>query len=425
MANRLLVVFGLVLLVLAAALALVEINNSTEDSSQDDPSVIHLRTVSDHTESRDFRAVNNPVEPVYQWPAQAPTATPVPVEYINQARAAEEVLVNIYERVNRSVVNIEVVDRGSRSDFIDSSGSGFVLDREGHIATNAHVVIDAREILVTFSDGFVASAEIIGVDEYSDLAVIKVDVDPERLIPVIIGDSSEVRIGQSIVAIGNPFGLRSSMTTGIISATGRTLESQALINPSTQDVYNNPAIIQIDADVNPGNSGGPILDLEGRVIGIATAIRSDSGIFEGVAYAVPSNTLSRIAPQLIERGFAEYPWLGIRTIDHSQPGLSMGALSVELGLPAQNGVLIQDVLDDSPAEEAGLRGGDTNVTVRGIPIRVGGDIIVAINGLFIADLDELLEYLVQNHAPGDVVTLTIVRGDETLDLDVELGIRPN
>lgn len=369
---------------------------------------------------------NRVIESALDTGVQQPTATPVGQAYIEQARAAELVLVNIYERVNPSVVNIEVVERDSFSDFIDSSGSGFVYDNQGHIITNAHVVIDAREILVTFSDGYVAEASIVGVDEYSDLAVIKVnDVDPIYLMPVELGDSTQIAVGQYVVAIGNPFGLRSSMTTGIISATGRTLDSEFLINPSNRATYSNPSIIQIDAAVNPGNSGGPILNLDGQVIGVATAIRSDNGTFQGIAYAVPVNTLRRVAPQLIETGRVAYPRLGIQTVDHTRPGMSMAALASELDLPVQRGILITNVFPDSPADDAGLRGGDPDneITVRGTPVRVGGDIIVAIDDIFITDLDELLEYLVQYKSPGDEVILTVIRDGQTLEVSLILGER--
>ncbi len=369
---------------------------------------------------------NRVIEPALNSASQLPTATPIGQAYVEQARSAEMVLVNIYQRSNPSVVNIEVVERDSLSDIIDSSGSGFIYDDRGHIVTNAHVVIDAQEILVTFSDGYVADARIVGVDEYSDLAVIQVeDVDPSYLVPVTLGDSDGVEVGQYVVAIGNPFGLRSSMTTGIISATGRTLDSEFLINPSNRATYSNPSIIQIDAAVNPGNSGGPILNLDGRVIGVATAIRSDNGTFQGVAYAVPVNTLRRVAPQLIESGRVAYPRLGIQTVDHTRPGMSMAALSAELDLPVQRGILITNVFPDSPASEAGLLGGDPDneVIVRGIPVRLGGDIIVAIDDIYINDLDELLEYLVHYKSPGAEVILTVSRDSQTLEVSLILGER--
>lgn len=394
--------------------------DATEEPPANDQLVAAQRPMNEN-----IVIISNNLDPVVSGVArQDPTATPLPPVTIDQARAVEEVLINIYARVNPSVVNIEVVDERSVSDVIDSSGSGFVFDTDGHIVTNAHVVLGAREILVTFPQGLVVEAELVGYDIFSDLAVIRVDVEPSQLQPVVMGDSSTVRVGQYTVAIGNPFGLQSSMTTGIVSAIGRTLPSQALINPLTQEVYSNPAIIQIDAAVNPGNSGGPVLNLAGEVIGVATAIRSETGVFQGVAYAVPANTVKRIIPQLIATGSAEYSWLGVQTVDASEPGLSMPALSTTLNLPVNYGVLIEAVQPNSPAEAAGLLGGTQPVDVRGFRVDIGGDIIIAINGQDVEDLDELLQYLVENTSPGDTITLTVVRDTQILDVPVVLGTRP-
>lgn len=416
--NIIMIVIGVVLLVSVAACSGMYAPENATDEEQNQsaaPANVNIRVVS------------NSVAPVRAgFAQQAPTPTPVPVEFYDQARTFETVLINIYERVNPSVVNIEVVDEFSNNDSIDSSGSGFVFDADGNIVTNAHVVIGAREILVTFFNGVVAEAEVVGYDDYSDLAVIRVEDVPEgTLFPVQLGDSNNLRVGQFIVAIGNPFGLDSSMTTGIISATGRTLRSQQLINPLTDQVYSNPAIIQIDAAVNPGNSGGPILDLNGNVVGVATAIRSETGIFQGVAYAVPVNTLQRVIPQLIEKGVAVYPWLGVSAAPTDEPGLSMPVLAQAFNLPVDRGVMIASVLPNSPAFNAGLQGGNSTQLFRGIPISIGGDIIVAIDNTFINDLDELLSYLVENTSPNQEVILTVVRGDQTLEVPLTLGERPS
>ncbi len=361
------------------------------------------------------------------WTAPAPqleaTPTPFPPELVAQADLESQLLDNIYQRVNPSVVNIEIVSRmHSASDIIDSSGSGFVLDAEGHIVTNAHVVRDAEEILVTFYDGAVAEAELVGYDDYSDLAVISVPVAGVTLLPVTLGDSNELHVGQRVIAIGNPFGLQGSMTEGIISALGRSLPSAQMLDARYQR-YSNPSIIQVDAPVNPGNSGGPLLDIYGRVIGINTAIRSDTGVFQGIAFAVPINTMKRIVPQLIEKGHAEYPWLGISSLS-SEGGYSVAALADELSLPVRYGVLVTAVAEDSPAAHAGLRAGTDFVQVRGMEIARDADIIVAINGETVRDIDDLVAYLVENTSPGDTVVLTIVRGGQTLDVDVRLGVRP-
>lgn len=373
-----------------------------------------------------IRVISNSVAPAISRPAQLdPTATALPPVAVNQALAVEDVFVNIYERVSPSVVNIEVVDERSSTDAIDSSGSGFVYDLQGHIITNAHVVLDAREILVTFPNGTVSQGVVVGTDEFSDLAVIRVEVGPGVLLPVAFGDSLGIRVGEYIVAIGSPFGLENSMTTGIISATGRSLSSQRLINPLTEQIYNNPSIIQIDAAVNPGNSGGPILNLQGEVVGVATAIRSDTGVFQGVAYAVPVNTVLRVVPQLIENGSAVYPWLGVQAAPTDEAGLSMPVLAAEYGLATNRGVLITGVLDGSPAFQAGLQGGSEVVVFRGRQFSLGGDIIVAIDGENINDLDELLTYLVERTSPGEAVVLTVIRGEQTLAVPLTLGVRPD
>lgn len=354
--------------------------------------------------------------------AQAATPTLVPVEAITALANEDQVLINLYQRVNPSVVNIEITLRTSSFDGSTSSGSGFVIDLDGHIVTNAHVVQDAVEILVTFHDGYVTTAEVIGRDEYSDLAVIRVNVDEQRLLPVELGDSQQLLVGQRVVAIGNPFGLQSSMTTGIISALGRALPSAQLLNQSNQR-FNNPSIIQVDAAVNPGNSGGPLLTYEGKVIGINTAIRTESGTFQGVAFAVPVNTMARIVPQLIDSGLAQYSWLGVSTFPDER-GFTVAALAEELSLPVDYGVMVEDVTQGSPADDAGIRGGTRVEVVRGVRLTVGGDIIVAINDVFIADLDQLLAYLVENTSPGDRITLTVIRDSEPFDVEVLLGERP-
>lgn len=355
------------------------------------------------------------------------TPTAVAPDVMNQAVAMQQVYVNMYKRVDPSVVNIDVVLRGN-SDSPDSSGSGFVYDTEGHIISNAHVVQDAREMFVTFQGGYVAEATLVGVDDYSDLSVIKVDVKPERLIPVTLGDSSALEVGQSVIAIGNPFGLLSSMTTGIISATGRTLNSALMLRPRTRTPFENPAIIQVDAQINPGNSGGPLLDLSGNVIGVNTAIRTETGTFQGIGFAVPVNTVKRVVPQIIRNGRVEYSWLGIESVSpllSSGAEVTVGALAEPFGLPVDYGVMIARVIADSPAEKAGLRGGTRDTTLRGVPITLGGDIIVAVNGEKVRDFDALITYLVSNTGPGDLITLTIYRGERTFDVDVTLEARPS
>ncbi|MEP7288252.1 MAG: trypsin-like peptidase domain-containing protein [Chloroflexota bacterium] len=357
---------------------------------------------------------DTPIRLSLNAPVLAPTPTSVSADLRAQADAMQQVMINVYQRVDPAVVNIEITT--DNTDTIDASGSGFVIDTEGHIVTNNHVVRQARELNVTFYDGYTATAKLVGNDDFSDLAVIQVNVPKEHLIPVTFGDSSSLQVGQRVIAIGNPFGLLSSMTTGIVSATGRTLNSARLS-------YRNPSIIQTDAQINPGNSGGPLLDLGGNVIGVNTAISSDSGTFQGVGFAVPSNTVKRVIPQLIKSGKAEYAWLGITAVG-GREGISVAALAERLKLPVNSGILISEVVADSPAEQAGLRGGNKSQSIRGVEVPIGGDIIVAINGQPLRDMDALLAYLVANAAPGDIVTLTIVRDNTTIDVKVTLKVRP-
>ncbi|MBI5960378.1 MAG: trypsin-like peptidase domain-containing protein [Chloroflexi bacterium] len=359
--------------------------------------------------------------------SQIITPTPIAPELVIQADAEYQLLTNLYYRVNPSVVNIEVVtgvhaEYDFESDIVDSSASGFVLDMEGHIVTNSHVVREVEEILVTFSDGFVINAEVVGIDDYSDLAVIQVDAARSPLVPVILGDSNTLQVGQRVIAIGNPFGLDGSMTVGIVSALGRSLQSAQLLDPNYPR-YGNPSIIQVDAAVNPGNSGGPLLDSYGQVIGINTAIRTENGGFQGIAFAVPVNTVKRVIPQLITTGTAQYSWLGISSPD-VEGGYSVAALADELNLPVRSGILISTITPGSPADRAGLRAGTQVEVIRGVDIPVNSDIIVAINSKMVRDIDDLVAYLVENTSPGDTIILTIIRDGETLDLDVTLDVRP-
>lgn len=412
-------------LVLIAALVFTTIGYfAWPEDGASDQQPISFNNRPDPPSEADLRNANyRPSDWAAPLPAQQSTPTAVPADLVAEADAEYLLLTNLYERANPSVVNIEIASGvHTNLDIVDSSGSGFVIDSDGHILTNAHVVRDAQEIMVTFFDGYVSQAEVVGYDDYSDLAVIQVSEANAPLFPVEFGDSNTLRVGQRVIAIGNPFGLEGSMTVGIVSALGRSLPSAELMDPEYQP-YSNPSIIQVDAAVNPGNSGGPLLDSQGNVIGINTAIRTDSGIFQGIAFAVPVNTIKRVVPQLIDQGSAKYSWLGISSM-RTEGGYSVAALADELGFAVRHGILISGVEPESPAARAGLRAGSEAVEVRGIPIPVDADIIVAINGQTIRDIDDLVAYLVENTSPGDRVTLTIVRDDQTLDLDVTLGVRP-
>jgi S1-C subfamily serine protease len=359
-----------------------------------------------------------------QEQAALPRPTPVAEAIIAEADAEYLLLTNLYERVTPSVVNIEALVPVRGTTFVDTArGSGFVYDETGHIITNAHVVQGADQIQVTFADGFVAPARIVGVDTYSDLAVLRVNVAAERLLPLVLADSDAVRVGQRAIAIGNPFGLSSSMSAGIVSGKGRTLRSAELIDQSAVPGFQNPAIIQTDTPINPGNSGGPLLNSLGEVIGVNTAIRSESGVFAGVGFAVPANTVARVVPELIAKGRVDYGWLGITVLPESA-GFSVTALAEPLGLPVTAGVLIRDIHIGSPADRAGLQGGDHFETVRGQAVCDGGDIIVAVDGRYVNNMDELVQYLVVNTGPGDTIDLLIVRGAETFSVPLTLEARP-
>jgi 2-alkenal reductase len=353
-----------------------------------------------------------------------PTPTPVSADIISAADAEYIVLTNIYERVAPSVVNIEATFENENPVLNEASGgSGFVYDMDGHIVTNTHVIQNASEIRVTFNDGYVTGAELVGLDTYSDLAVIRVEVDAVHLHPVTMGDSEAVRVGERAIAIGNPFGLASSMTVGIVSGLGRQLPSAQLLDLTNFSGFQNPSIIQVDTEINPGNSGGPLLNSRGEVVGINTAISTETGVFQGIGFAVPARTLQRVIPDIIANGAVEYAWLGISSLS-ANLGYGLPALAEPLNLPVTAGVLVDTVTADSPAARAGLQGGTRAVVIRGAPVCVGGDIIIAVNGEYVANMDELLAYLVANGRPGDTLNLLVVRGDETFELPLTLEARP-
>jgi S1-C subfamily serine protease len=345
------------------------------------------------------------------------TPTPLPEETIAAVDTEDSLLVNLYQRVNPAVVYIEVLvnDGGTLTPL--GSGSGFVIDTRGRIVTNNHVVEQADALRVVLSDGGVADAQILGLDPYSDLAVIQVEIPPERLVPLELSDSSTLQVGQRVVAIGNPFGLEGTMTVGIVSALGRTLPAQVLQGTGR---FSNPEIVQTDAAINPGNSGGPLLDIRGRVVGVNTAIRSMTGTNSGIGFAVPVNTVRRIVPALIEEGAYRYPYLGI-TYDTR---FTMAELAGPLGLPVIHGALIDEVTPGTAAAQAGLRGGNREVEVMGTAANAGGDIIVAIDGYRLRDFDDLIAYLVRETEVGQEVTLTVIRDGEELEIPVTLGERP-
>lgn len=350
--------------------------------------------------------------------AAAPTPTVLSADVVSAADAEYLLLTNIYARSSPSVVNIEVTS-GEET----RRGSGFVYDRRGHLITNAHLVTDADAIMVTLRNTYALDADLLGLDSFSDLAVLKISAPEERLSPLRIGESATVKVGQRAISIGNPLGLKASMTTGIVSGLGRTLPSAQLIDAGVAAGFDNPSIIQIDAAIHPGNSGGPLLNSSGLVIGISTAMQSDSGQFQGIGFAVPADTMRRVIPDLIAEGRVEYAWMGISVMPENG-GYGVAGLSEALDLPVERGVLLRGVSEGSPAQLAGLRGGDATVDVRGKPVCAGGDLIVAINDFYIEDLDALITYLVQNSRPGDDVELLVIRDRQAMEASLKLQSRP-
>jgi 2-alkenal reductase len=336
----------------------------------------------------------------------------------------------VYQKANASVVYIENLTTlaqsrfGSSASVPESSGSGWVWDTKGHIVTNNHVVEGADQLNVTFADGLVAPAQVVGTDPGSDLAVIQVDPSVVDLVAAEQGRIEDVKVGGRAIAIGNPFGLVGTMTTGIISAIGRSLNS----DPSNTGSFSIPQVIQTDAAINPGNSGGPLLNEAGQVIGVNFQIRSDSGANTGVGFAIPINIVQRVIPALIAKGSYQHAYMGIRGQTYSP------AWASELGLPANaRGAYVIDVVDGGPASRGGLRGataGDTNIALgvdqSGIAyLPAGGDLITAADGQPIHQFDDLLVYLESNKSPGDKVTLTVVRaGGAQAKVTITLAARP-
>lgn len=354
--------------------------------------------------------------------------------------AYQGTLENLYTAVSPSVVNIRVVQKVDASNTITSQlpgfpffnlpqgqqqpqqqyqsalGSGFVWDTKGNIVTNNHVVSGADKIEVAFSDGTILPATLVGADPDSDLAVIKVDVAASELHPVTMADSTAVRVGQLAIAIGNPFGLEGTMTTGIISAVGRSLPAD---ETSTQS-YTIPDIIQTDAPINPGNSGGVLVDVQGQVLGVTSAIESPVRANAGIGFAIPSAIVNNVVPALIKDGKYVHTWLGISGMTLT-PDLAT-AMKLDAGM---RGALVGEVMPNSPAEKAGLRGSTKDVTIDGQSVKVGGDVITAIDNQSVVEMDDLIAYLARSTRVDQSVTLTILRDGKQETLDVTLAARPS
>jgi S1-C subfamily serine protease len=360
-------------------------------------------------------SVSMPTPIAESFPRPTPSANILPLA--PDLVGMEDTLVGLYEKVNPGVVTIRVLT----SESTGGLGSGFVIDTEGHIVTNYHVVEGESDLEVDFPSGYKTRGNVVGIDLDSDLAVIKVDAPQGELHPLTIGDSSQIHVGQTVIAIGNPFGLSGTMTVGIISAQGRTLQS--LREAPGGDFFSAGDLIQTDAAINPGNSGGPLLNLNGEVIGINRAIRTqnfslgDEPVNSGIGFAVASNIVKRVVPELIRSGEYDYPYLGISSL----PEITL--LQQEaLGLPQSTGAYVLTVTPGSPADEAGLRGASTTSSIAGL--NRGGDLITAIDGQEVATFGDLLSYLLNNTSPGDTVNLTVLRDGKQISLDLTLGRRP-
>lgn len=363
------------------------------------------------------------VVPATAVPTYSPKATQESVTQ-NPSAAGEvislaerdQVLADLYARVSPGVVSIQIVTQDGTG-----LGSGFVYDKDGHIVTNYHVVEGAQQLEVDFSSGLKVYGEVLATDLDSDLAIVKVDVPADELTPLVLGNSDQLNVGQTVVAIGNPFGLNGTMTIGIVSAKGRTLDS--LREADTNSYFSAGDIIQTDAAINPGNSGGPLLNLDGEVIGINRAIRTESSsesgepVNTGIGFAISSNILARVVPGLIRDGKYEYPYLGVT----SQEELSLFLID-ELNLPQTTGAYITAVRPDSPADKAGLRGGSVETTIP--DLLAGGDLIIAVDGRPVRVFGDLLSYMITSKSPGDSIVLTILRDGEQKEVTVVLEKRP-
>ena len=345
------------------------------------------------------------------------TVTPVPVgdpllpdEQDGSGGVSSDQLETLYQEASPGVVSIFAsVDVGPTNQ--SGAGSGFILDEMGHIVTNNHVVTDANLLVVIFHDGTQAIAQIIGTDDDSDLAVIKVDQLPQNTRPLPLGDADQVNVGDWVVAIGNPFGLNSSMSVGIVSAIGRTI-------PSGATLFSIPEAIQTDAAINPGNSGGPLMNLRGQVIGVNAQIATGGQQANaGVGFAIPVNIVRRVSPILVEVGKFQWPWLGI-----SGTSVNLFIQRAE-SLESQAGAYVIEVVDGSPADEAGLRGSTGVEEVEGLSVPVGGDVILEIDGLAVENYSDLLVQIAMKQ-PGETINLLVLRDGETQEISVKLAPRP-
>ena len=353
--------------------------------------------------------------PSLAQPTQAPIIQAPPPVLPNNApdpKESDNILVSMYAQVLPGVVSINTGN---------ALGSGWVFDSNGQIVTNQHVVDDNREVEVDFASGYKAHGTVVGTSSDADIAVIKVDAPADQIHALALGDSSKLQVGETVVAIGNPFGLNGTMTVGIVSALGRT-------QPSTQSpeggFFSNADIIQTDAAINPGNSGGPLFNMAGEVVGVNQSILTENvnqttgtASNSGVGFSISINLVKRVAEGLIANGKYDFPYLGIST----RSDLSLAEIEA-LGLKSYIGAYVASVTPGGPADKAGIHGGDQATSLQGVS--AGGDLIIAIDGLPVQTFDSMLSYLLTNKSPGDTITLTVLRGDQQMDIPLTLGKRP-
>ncbi|MFN2286102.1 MAG: S1C family serine protease [Anaerolineae bacterium] len=371
-----------------------------------------------------------PVPVAIEVPAQ-PTWTPTPLPPIITPESGAEIdenvamlalqsrIIAVYKAVSPSVVNI--TNRSYAYSMFgqaipqEGSGSGFVYDTDGNIITNYHVIENAEELLVTFSNGNVYPAEVVGADSLNDLAVIHIDAGTDLPSPLMLGNSSTLDVGQFVIAIGNPFGLEQTLTTGVISALGRVIQSETGFIGEA---------IQTDAAINPGNSGGPLLDLDGHIVGVNSQIVSPSGASAGIGFAVSADTVRRVVVELIARGYYPHPWTGLENVVALTPSIIDWFQKAGMDIPVDAGLLVLEVTRGGPADDAGIQGGTRMVRMGRYQVPVGGDIITALDGQPVADLETWTIYLETQKAIGDTVQMTILRDGQEQVIPVVLEEQP-
>jgi len=325
----------------------------------------------------------------------------IPNQIPSRSEGEISAIADLYERARESVVSIQTVN---------SQGSGWVFDTENHIVTNNHVVAGVSEAVVTLYNRITLSAVVIGNDPFSDLAVLEVIDSSISLTPLPLGNSNDIRVGEPVIAIGNPFGFSGSVSSGIVSQKGRLFPSQG--------GYSISNMIQIDVPINPGNSGGPLINMRGEVVGITTGAITNTGAFSGVGFAIPASTSARVVPDLIQNGFYEHPWIGVAGLNIDR------SIADVMNLDLTRGFLITLIFPGSPALEGGLRAGGERSIIGGNSINIGGDVIIAVDGRDVFRLDDIISYIDENKRPADDVVFTVIRDGRERDITVILGVRP-